>query len=74
MGDMVGRKWGIAASSVLAFNNKWAMFVVGRVIAGICVVCYRFVTMCSSSEPDSYVYFFLGSGIMLSAHVSIRGI
>ena len=47
MGDMVGRKWGIVASCMifclgvgLQLDTHWATFVVGRVIAGIGVVCY----------------------------------
>ena len=46
MGDMVGRKWGIVASCMifclgvgLQLDTHWATFVVGRVIAGIGVVC-----------------------------------
>ena len=46
MGDMVGRKWGLVASCMifclgvgLQLDTKWATFVVGRVIAGIGVVC-----------------------------------
>ena len=46
MGDMVGRKWGIVASCMifslgvgLQLDTQWNTFVVGRVIAGIGVVC-----------------------------------
>lgn len=53
MGDMVGGNWGIAASCMI-FDTKWAMFVVGLVIARIGVVCYRVVTMCSSSESEVF--------------------
>ena len=46
MGDIVGRKWGIIVSCMifslgvgLQLDTHWASFVVGRVIAGIGVVC-----------------------------------
>ena len=46
MGDIVGRKWGIVVSCMvlslgvgLQLDTHWATFVVGRVIAGIGVVC-----------------------------------
>jgi len=42
MGDLVGRKWGIVASCVIfslgvgmQLDTHWAVFVIGRVIAGI---------------------------------------
>ena len=76
MGDLVGRKWGIVASCVIfslgvgmQLDTHWAVFVIGRVIAGIGVVC-----------PGScfcHVQFskaFLGSRLMSSPYVSIRGI
>ena len=49
MGDMVGRKWGIVASCMifsfgvgLQLDTHWPTFIVGRVIAGIGVVCRVF--------------------------------
>ena len=59
MGDMVGRKWGIVVSCMilslgvgLQLDTHWATFVVGRVIAGIGVVCNAIqvcvVPMCNS--------------------------
>ena len=49
MGDMVGRKWGLIMSCLvfslgigLQLDTKWATFVIGRVIAGVGVVCNPF--------------------------------
>ena len=46
MGDIVGRKWGIVVSCMilslgvgLQLDTHWPAFIVGRVMAGIGVVC-----------------------------------
>ena len=79
MGDMVGRKWGIVVSCMifslgvgLQLDTHWATFVVGRVIAGIGVVCGEVSSTMRISVTT--VLFFLGSHLMFSSHVSIRGI
>ena len=61
MGDLVGRKWGIVASCAifslgvgLQLDTHWSTFIVGRVIAGIGVVCggvfVSIICNCSSSS------------------------
>jgi hypothetical protein len=82
MGDMVGRKWGIVASCIifslgigLQLDTHWTTFVVGRVIAWVGVVCRAVCLLYLvqfSDHPPSF--FFLGSRLMFSPHVSIRGI
>ena len=83
MGDMVGRKWGIVVSCMvlslgvgLQLDTHWATFVIGRVIAGIGVVCIaQFVVLCVTqnlSDPPNV--FFLGSRVLFSSNVSIWGI
>jgi MFS transporter, SP family, sugar:H+ symporter len=77
MGDLVGRKWGIVVSCMifslgigLQLDTHWPTFIVGRVIAGIGVVCRAVCVPCAILWPPS----FLGSRLMFSPHVSIRGI
>lgn len=75
MGDRVGRKWGLVASCLifalgvgLQLDDRWATFIVGRVIAGIGVVC-------SVRHDVVYLLTLAGPGprILPRAHVSIRG-
>ena len=76
MGDMVGRKWGIVASCMifclgvgLQLDTHWATFAVGRVIAGIwCGMLYYDIAVFLTTT-----YVFLGTHLMFSPHVSIRG-
>ena len=79
MGDVVGRKWGIVASCMifslgigLQLDTHWPTFIVGRVIAGLGVVCV--VIVFYIVQFSDYHLLFLGSGLMFSPHVSIGGI
>ena len=76
MGDLVGRKWGIVASCAifslgvrLQLDTHWPTFIVGRVIAGIGVVCGGALFRLSAIVH----HLLLGSRFMSSPHVSIRG-
>ena len=78
MGDMVGRKWGIVASCLIfslgvgmQLDTHWPTFIVGRVIAGIGVVCKA--VLLHHVQFSNY-HLFLGPCVMSSPHVSIRGI
>ena len=77
MGDMVGRKWGLVASCIifslgvgLQLDTHWTTFIVGRVIAGFGVVCRAFCC----TVYNYLTTFLLGSRLMFSPYVSIRGI